>query len=421
MDKDMENKKNLRILVTDDDADVQDLLSTYLSAQGMEITTADNGVNALKKLKEKEFDLVISDVMMPEMGGIELLKRTTKEYPEIATLMLTSMDETQIATQAMQLGAYDYILKPVDFGQLNLCIQNALSKQGLIRENRAYKQQLEKMVREQGDVINQQRSQLMHADKLSSIGMLISGICHEINNPLSFIKSNIELLGLYFGNLAKTLEEYATEHPGYKLKNMNMGEVVKNINGMLEDSSHGVQKITAIVDDIMGFSRKKSEEKRPFSMKECVESSLNLARFITKNKVKVITEFDPDAPLVLGQPQKIEQVLLNLFQNAVYAMRGRAGAELNIAVRRTTGKKDAEKQVAVEVRDNGPGMPEEVRLHIFEPYYTTKPSGEGTGLGLFISKDIIEGHGGTIEVASGTGGTVFVITLPAAKKENAAS
>ena len=409
----MENKKNLKVLVVDDDADVQDLLNTYLSAQGMEIATADNGVDALKKLKEKDFSIIISDIMMPEMGGIELLKRTTKEYPETATLMLTSMDETQIATQAMQVGAYDYILKPVDFVQLNLCIQNALAKQRLIRENRAYKQQLEKMVREQGDVINQQRSQLLHADKLSWIGMLISGICHEINNPLSFIKSNIELLGLYFGNLAKVLQEYAREHPGYKLKNMGMEEVLKNITGMLEDSSHGVQKISTIVDDIMGFSRKKSDEKRPFSMKECVESSLNLARFITKNKVKVATEFDPDLPPVLGQPQKMEQVLLNLFQNAVYAMRGMPGAELAIAVRLTCGQEDGGRQVAVEVRDNGPGMPEEIPRHIFEPYYTTKPSGEGTGLGLFISKDIIEGHGGTIGVESDPGRTVFTIALPA--------
>lgn len=403
----LEDFKHLSVLTVDDDPDVLDLLETFFSTQNLKIRRAENGCDALEKLKEEKADLVITDLMMPKMNGIELLKNVAEKYPDTATLMLTSMDETKTAIEAMKIGAFDYILKPVDFSQLTICVTNTLARQQIIRENRAYKERLE-------NIVEEQRNQLLQADKLSAIGMLISGICHEINNPLSFLKSNLELLDLYFGNLNKTLEEYAKEHPGYKLKKMSMKEVIENVNGMLKDSMFGVEKIKVITDDIMGFSRKKSDEQRRFSVKECVEASLNLARFIIKNKVTVKTEF-ADGPLeVFGQHQKMEQIFLNLFQNAVYALKDKKGPELCISARNVPPENEETEKVVIEVKDNGPGMTEEVRDKIFEPYFTTKPAGEGTGLGLSISKDIIKGHGGTIQVRSELGeGTTFIITLPA--------
>jgi signal transduction histidine kinase len=409
----MTGNENFKILVVDDDPDVLDMLRTYLSSQNMDITTAENGIEALKKLKECEFEVVLSDVMMPEMNGIELLKRVSSEHPSVATIMLTSMDETKIATQAMQIGAYDYILKPVEFSQLNISISNARAKQRLIRENREYKATLERMVKEQHDVIQSQRSQILQADKLASLGMLVSGVCHEINNPLAFINSNLQLLELYFGNLKNVLEEYALEHPDYRLKKMTMGEATQNIKRMLDDSLQGTQSIKGIVSDIMGFSRKESDEKRVFCITDCIKNTLHLARFILKNKVTIQTEFDPDPLEILGLPQKLGQVFMNLFHNAAYAMRDKPGAVLLIATRREPGVGGEGERVCIEVKDNGSGIPKEVKEKIFEPYFTTKPSGEGTGLGLSISRNIVEDHNGTMTLESELNvGASFMITLP---------
>lgn len=409
----MTGNENFKILVVDDDPDVLDMLRTYLSSQNMDITTAENGIEALEKLKECEFEVVLSDVMMPEMNGIELLKRVAEGHPDVAIIMLTSMDETKIATQAMQIGAFDYILKPVEFSQLNISISNARAKQRLIRENREYKVTLERMVKEQRDVIQSQRSQILQADKLASLGMLVSGVCHEINNPLAFINSNLQLLELYFGNLKKALEEYAQEHPDYRLKKMTMGEATQNIKRMLDDSLQGTQSIKGIVSDIMGFSRKESDEKRVFCITDCIKNTLHLARFILKNKVAIQTEFDPDPLEILGLPQKLGQVFMNLFHNAAYAMRDKPGAVLLIATRLEPGVGGEGERVCIEVKDNGSGIPEEVKEKIFEPYFTTKPSGEGTGLGLSISRNIVEDHGGTMTLESELNvGTSFMITLP---------
>lgn len=406
-------KEKLRLLIVDDDPDVLDMLRTYLSAHDMEIFTAENGVEALKRLKEKEFELVLSDVMMPEMNGIELLKRVSSEHPNVAIIMLTSMDETKIATQAMQSGAFDYILKPVEFPQLNISISNALAKQKLIQENRAYKETLERMVKEQRNVIQQQRSQLLQADKLASLGMLISGVCHEINNPLAFINSNLQLLELYFENLKAVMAEYAREHSDYRLKKMTMEEVARNIKRMLDDSLQGANSIKGIVSDIMGFSRKESDEKRVFCVNDCIRKTLHMARFILKNKVAVQAEFGPDSLEALGQPQKISQVFMNLFHNAAYAMRDRSSSRLFIATRKEPNPGGGDERIFIEVKDNGAGIPKEVMERIFDPYFTTKPSGEGTGLGLSISRNIIEDHGGTISVESELNdGASFIITIP---------
>ncbi|MBI5184439.1 MAG: response regulator [Nitrospinae bacterium] len=412
----MIGKEKLKLLVVDDDPDVVDMLSAYLSGHDMEITTAENGAEALKRLKEKEFELVISDVMMPEMNGIELLKRMSSEHPDVAIIMLTSMDETKLATQAMQSGAFDYILKPVEFSQLNISISNAVTKQRLIQENRAYKETLERMVKEQRDVIQQQRSQLLQSDKLSSLGMLISGVCHEINNPLAFINSNLQLLELYFGNLKNAMDEYAREHPDYRLKKMTMEEAAQNIKRMLDDSLQGANSIKGIVSDIMGFSRKESDERRAFCVNDCIRKTLHMARFILKNKVAVQAGFGPDPLEALGQPQKMGQVFMNLFHNAAYAMRDRPASTLTITTRKEPISGGHGERIFIEVKDNGAGIPKEVMERIFDPYFTTKPSGEGTGLGLSISRNIVEDHGGAMSVESELNkGASFIITLPVHK------
>jgi signal transduction histidine kinase len=258
------------------------------------------------------------------------------------------------------------------------------------------------------------QAQLIQKEKMASLGELTAGIAHEIQNPLNFVNNFSEVSSELLAELA---DEQARPQRDSGLEAELVGDLQQNMHKITE---HG-KRAAAIVKGMLEHSRASTGERQPTDMNALADEYLRLAYqgLRAKNKsfnAALKTDFAPGLPVVEGVGADLGRVLLNLFSNAFYAVQkrqqtGTAGYQPTVSV----STKRVGAQVEICVADNGTGMPAEVQAKIFQPFFTTKPTGEGTGLGLSLSYDIItKGHGGTLAVASQEGqGTTFTITLPA--------
>jgi signal transduction histidine kinase len=256
------------------------------------------------------------------------------------------------------------------------------------------------------------QEQLIQKEKMASLGELTAGIAHEIQNPLNFVN-----------NFAEVSTELVAE-----LKEAQAANDVEEVEALADDLSQNLSKIShhgrraaAIVKGMLEHSRTSTGERAPTDVNALADEYLRLAYqgLRAKDKTfnaKLETDFAPALPLVPAAGADLGRVLLNLLGNAFYALQKRQQAgEAGYVPTVSVSTKHVGKQVEIRVADNGTGMPEEVQTRVFQPFFTTKPTGEGTGLGLSLSYDIItKGHGGTLAVASREGqGTTFTISLPA--------
>ncbi len=230
------------------------------------------------------------------------------------------------------------------------------------------------------------QSQLMQSEKMSGLGSLISGVAHELNNPLASILGYAQLMG------ANVADEKLAERLGILRRE--------------------AERCKRIVLNLLSFARQREPEIRPLSLNQVVESTVALLSYqLRVDDIRVVTELDLELPLVRGDAHQLEQVLVNLLTNARHAIR-EANRPGRIVVRTAAVGGEA---IVLEVRDNGVGISEEVRSRIFDPFFTTKPTGKGTGLGLSIVYGIVAAHGGTIEAhPAPAGGTSFRLTLAVA-------
>jgi two-component system, NtrC family, sensor kinase len=260
------------------------------------------------------------------------------------------------------------------------------------------------------------QDRLVQTEKLASLGQLTAGIAHEIKNPLNFV-NNFSALSVELINEMNDVLEFA------KLDDNNreeLDEIRDLLKGNLEKVVQHGKRADSIVKNMLLHSRSGSGEHRPLEINAVIEESLNLAYHGARAEGKDFNitlerDFDPAAGVADIYPQEITRVLLNLISNGFYAATSRAVAASNgfepklKAVTRNLGEK-----VEIRIRDNGTGIPLEIREKIFNPFFTTKPAGEGTGLGLSMSHDIVvKQHGGTIDVVTEPGSfTEFIIKLP---------
>jgi PAS domain S-box-containing protein len=261
------------------------------------------------------------------------------------------------------------------------------------------------------------RLELLQSEKMASIGQLASGVAHEINNPIGFVKSNLGTLGEYVEKLLDIVRAYeaveslqgdavapALADIARRKQDMDFDFVVDDVKKLLDESHEGVQRVSRIVLDLKNFSRSGDQTMEAADLHLGIESTINMVWNQLKYKVQIVREY-ADLPPVVCVASQINQVVMNLLTNAGQAIDGQG----SITVR--TGTSGA--WVWVEVQDSGCGMTPEQQARIFEPFYTTKPIGQGTGLGLSISFGIVQRHCGSISVQSATGaGSCFRVTLP---------
>ncbi|HEY9786568.1 MAG TPA: GAF domain-containing sensor histidine kinase [Candidatus Obscuribacterales bacterium] len=257
------------------------------------------------------------------------------------------------------------------------------------------------------------QSQLIHQEKMASLGRLVAGIAHELNNPINFVHGNLPYLREYFEDLKRligALDELPETHREEfieRKRELRYDFLVTDLDHIIADLNEGAERIRYIVRNLRSFSRLDEAELKEASLKEGLESTLKiLSQYYGRDKIPVDTDF-ADLPAILCYPGQLNQVWMNLLSNAAEAVQGQPGAKVTIK----TEKRD--NKVVVIIQDNGPGIEPSVQSKIFEPFYTTKPVGQGTGLGLSICHSIIERHGGQIWCESVINeGTKFIVEIP---------
>ncbi|MFZ0613873.1 MAG: cache domain-containing protein [Desulfobacterales bacterium] len=256
------------------------------------------------------------------------------------------------------------------------------------------------------------REQLFQADKMATLGTLVSGIAHEINNPVTFIMLNAPILKETWQAVLPILDEYHRQNDDFKIGRMDYGRLRERIPLLLADINEGAVRVKTIVGELKDFARQ-----TPSEMADQVEINAIAAKsvglvgnLIKKTTRRFSTVYGSDIPRFKGNSQKIEQVIVNLLVNACQAL-----PDPERAIRLTTSCETRAGRVVIEVRDEGCGMPAEVLEKIRNPFFTTKRESGGTGLGLAIADRIVGEHGGTMHFTSTeNGGTTVRVCLPAA-------
>jgi signal transduction histidine kinase len=406
---------NKRILIVDDDELVRSLFETTLSARHP-CAVASGFDEALALLSREEFALVISDVIMPGRSGIELLREITTRFPDIAVIMVSGVDRTQRVMDAVRLGAYDYLVKPCELDVLELTVERALERQSLLRTARQHKRDLERWNKElrQGKAkLERLQAQIIHSEKMASLGQLAAGIAHELNNPAGFIYGNMEVLDRCAKGLSRLLAFYeslplpaedAAQARALKSE-IDYENTLADLLSIICDCREGAVRIRDVVDNLRVFSRLDEAEFKKVDIHEGLESTIRLlSRYYGSGSVALKREYAP-LPLVDCYAGQLNQVWMNLLVNAAQAI-GDAGE-----VRVTTAQEGD--RATITISDTGCGVNPDHLSKIFDPFFTTKAVGEGTGLGLSVSYGIIERHNGTIRVESRVGqGTAFTVSIP---------
>ncbi len=294
------------------------------------------------------------------------------------------------------LGADDRQLLRTLANQSSIAIENAKAYDeiGKLNEN------LEARVEERTGELRETQAQLVQAEKMKSLGQLVAGVAHELNNPIGFVHANLQLVDEYIKRLIAA-------EPGSE----EAEQAYDAISKLLRRSREGTERVTKIVQDLRTFSRMDQAELQDVNLNEEIDRTLTLMEVRFKDGIEVKRDYG-EIPRVRCFPGQLNQVFLNVLMNACDAL-GKVGT-VDITTR------PVENGVEITFRDNGPGIPADVQSRIFDPFFTTKPVGKGTGLGLSLSHEIVDRHGGKLRVESSPEtGTTFQIQLPLEAKADA--
>lgn len=404
-----------RILIVDDEELVCKVFANCLNDR-YSCVTAQDAQEALVRLASEPFALVITDVQMPGLSGIELLRKINEHFPDTAVIMVSGVDRMQRVLDAIRLGAYDYLIKPCDIGMLERTVERALEWRKLLRDGKHYKQELEKQnveLAHRKSELEHVQVQMLHSEKMASLGQLAAGVAHELNNPAGFIYGNMELLHTCAAGLERLLTFYdnaqlpallASEIDAIK-KEIDYEHSLADLRSIINDCHGGAERIRDVVQNLRLFSRLDEAEFKKVDLHVGLESTIRLlSQYFGPGRITLERDYT-DLPRVDCYAGQLNQVWVNLLVNAAQAMNGEG------TVRVVTRRENV--MAIVSISDTGKGIAPEHLKKIFDPFFTTKPVGEGTGLGLSITYGIIERHGGTINIESRLGeGTTFTVAIP---------
>lgn len=274
--------------------------------------------------------------------------------------------------------------------------------------------ELEQRVAEQVEIIDERQRQLYQAEKLASVGQLAAGVAHEINNPIGFVRSNLSSAQGYLAKLQQYRDTIAGNDAAIAAwQHLDLDFAVEDFTDILGESIGGIDRVARIVRDLKGFSSIEQPEEAVVDLNDNLREVCTVINGQRRENVALQLQL-AELPKVMCLPGHLNQVFLNVLQNALQAVNdaGKAG-DIVVASRPAQGGT----QVEISIRDNGPGIPPEALPKVFNPFFTTRPVGQGTGLGLTVARDIVRAHSGEIAIASpppdGGRGTVVTILLPA--------
>ncbi len=412
-----------KILVIDDEPQILKMVAKYLGAEGYDVLTAKNGKEGLDVFQKQRPPLVITDVKMPVISGLEVLKAVKAIDSATEVIIVTGEADMETSIEALRLGASDFITKPIEIELLYVSILRALDRQKMQEQLSEYAKNLEGLLEKKIKEIEYSQVMLLQSEKLASIGQLAGGVAHEINNPIGFISSNLNTLSKYLEDIQKLMARYQEVHllnDGERTallreiksveNEIDIEYILDDLDQLIEESKEGIDRVKKIVSDLKDFSRVDHGEKEFFNINAGLENTLNMVWNELKYKTDVLKEYGT-IPEIECYPLELNQVFTNILVNAAQAIEEKG--EIKISTRLINDDQSAKDCVEIRISDTGCGIPEENLSRIFDPFFTTKEIGKGTGLGLNISFGIIKKHEGTINVKSKVGkGTTFIISLP---------
>lgn len=419
-----------KILVVDDTPDMATLMTMVLKNQGYEVLVAGNGRAAIQVAATQHPDVILLDIMMPIMNGIEVLHhlKSDTELRMIPVILVSAKSDDKDIIVGLDAGAHDYVTKPFKKEILTARVRSAVNvKQSHDRLTQVNAQ----LVKE---IANCERVQqeLVRAQKLESIGHLAAGIAHEINTPAQFVGDNIRFLQESFADIDNLLGKFqkliAAVRQGSVSEEMladaeaavrqaDVDYLTAEAPKAILQSLEGIERVANIVRAMKEFSHPGTGHKQSVDVNRAIQSTLTVSRSEWKYVANLVTHFAPDMPLVPCLPGEFNQVILNLVINAAQAIGAvvNEGATGKGTITISTRRRD--EWIEIEIADTGTGIPLGVREHIFDPFFTTKDVGKGTGQGLTIAHSIVvTKHGGRIWFESEVGhGTTFIVQLPLAE------
>lgn len=417
------------ILVVDDNLNNLQLMCDVLEKQGYQVAIAQTGEQALEIAPITNPDIILLDIMMPGIDGFETCERL-QEQPQtqaIPILFMTALSDTVSQVKGLTLGAVDYITKPIKQAEVLARIEVHLALR---------KAQLE----------------LIQNEKMAALGQMVAGVAHEINNPVSFIRGNLDPVQTYAESLLSLVKLYETRTTPSTIQafeeEIDLSFIKRDFVSTISSMQAGTERIQKIVQSLRTFSRLDESDQKAVDLNENIDSTLLLIRHrlekqetktATRPKIAIVKHYS-ELPSVACYPGKLNQVFLQLINNAIDALNEAFAQPLSDS--RLDSKSDSlsisnspsenskplrsaqptitlstaleNGQAIIQVADNGPGIPKNLQHRIFDHFFTTKPVGSGTGLGLTIARTIIcEDHQGQLTLQSQAGkGTQFTIALP---------
>lgn len=422
-----------KVLIVDDTADMVRLMQCAVEDEGYEVVTAYGGHEALQLAATTVPDVLLLDVMMPELGGLDVLRilKGDSSLRRIPVILVTAKGDDEDVIAGLDAGAHDYVTKPFKKQVLAARVRSAIrGKQDHDRLRQLTDQLRAEMSRRQ-----RMEHELARAHKLESIGHLAAGIAHEINTPAQYIGDNLRFLQQVFADvegLLKTFDrlQHAMEQSEVDqthlseleaaMRDADVAFLVEEIPKALLQSIEGIEHIASIVRTMKEFSHPGNGCRQAVDMNRIIQTTLAVSRNEWKYVARVVTEFAEDLPPVFCLPAELNQVILNLVVNAAQAMNEVTNKSPQYKGTLTIRTRRDGDWVELRVEDTGCGIPEDIREHVFDHFFTTKEVGSGTGQGLAIAHSIVvEKHGGSITFESEVGrGTVFVVRLPLSTDES---
>ncbi|MCU1233658.1 MAG: response regulator receiver sensor signal transduction histidine kinase [Candidatus Solibacter sp.] len=405
-----------RILIAEDNPTNRDILRRRLEKEGHHVTETQDGAEALAALENGDFDLLLLDILMPRMDGFEALARIRKSerFTDLPVIMISALDEIQSVVRCIEMGAEDYLPKPIDPVLLRARIGASLEKKRLRDRERQKTAELERALQR----LKETQDQLVVQEKMASLGALTAGVAHEIKNPLNFV-TNFAVLSV---DMMKEVQELIA--PVRALMPAKEGEhlddLLTDLAGNLDRIRDHGKRADSIVRGMLAHSRGGSGQKETVDLNALVEEAVNLAYHGLRAQdptfnITLESHYDPTIPPIQVVPQDLSRVILNIANNGCYAAQQRKlkEGEWYHPTLQTSTMQTA-KHVEIRIRDNGTGIPESALHKIFNPFFTTKPTGKGTGLGLSLSYQIVveQLKGAVRAISKENEFTEFLISLP---------
>jgi len=380
----MQETKIHRILIIDDELGPRESLRILLKKQ-YEVICADSVQRGLELLEEKRPDVVVSDIRMPGINGIEGLKRIREINSDVPVIMLTGYGALETAQEAIRHGASDYMKKPFDANDMLSIIKRNVDRADLVRRREQSRQTLEELNKQLLDEMSKK-------NRLASLGQASAELVHDLRNPMMLILGYVQLL-------AQDITDGQAAH---------QGSVKHETTEYIDTIEQNVRRCKDLIESWLDISRNNRLTLTPINLTGVVHETVESIRPQALGKQATLEcQMPPEPIAILGHSIQLKRAIQNLVGNAVDALQGTSG---HVYITCTTN----DNSIELIISDNGEGIEQQHLPHIFKPFYSSKAPGRGTGLGLFITQKIIEDHHGSISIDSTRGqGTRAVLRFPA--------